>query len=246
MSTRAKLATVLKCGQVWEAEIVRERLESAGIRAFVQGGESATSLSYVGVALGGVRVQVPDSDLIRAKELLAADELQHETAGPWKCPRCDEPNEAGFDLCYSCSMPRGDTPSSIIHPPPRATFSVCDSGFANGSANEFGSAQSRWNSGPDVDPYLTSDSTSTNKIDLQTELSEKRAEASIARAMRWTVIGLFVPMPLFHIISLSVLAQAGTEGAWKLESLRRKAIALLVLDVLVLVATVWFLYAIFT
>ena len=245
MSTRTKLATVLKCGQVWEAEIVRERLESAGIRAFVQGGESATSLSYVGVALGGVRVQVPDSDLIRAKELLAADELQHETAGPWKCPRCDEPNEAGFDLCYSCSMPRGDTPS-ITQVPSRVTSSAGDSGLANGLANEFGSEQSRWNSGLDVHPYVTSDLTSTNKFDLQTELSEKRAEASITRAMRWTVVGLFVPMPLFHIISLSVLAQAGTEGAWKFQSLRRKAIVLLVFDVLVLLATVWFLYALFT
>lgn len=106
-----KLVTVRRCGPIWQAEMIRDRLEAAGLRAFVQGSESNRMLSHVGTALGGVRVQVPASELETAREVLLADERQRATAGPWQCPRCDEPNEASFDVCWSCSMPRGSTPA---------------------------------------------------------------------------------------------------------------------------------------
>jgi hypothetical protein len=114
MTTSAKLVTLLKCAQAWEAEIVRDRLMAAGIQAFVQGSESATSLSYVGTALGGVKVQVPEDAVDHARRLMAEDERQRATAGPWNCPRCGEPNEAAFDFCYSCSMPRDGTPATKV------------------------------------------------------------------------------------------------------------------------------------
>lgn len=106
MKTAGNLATVGRYGAVWEAEMVRDRLEAAGIQAFVQGSETGRSLSYIGVALGGVRVQVAEQDMEAARHVLAEDEHQRATAGDWRCPRCDEPNDASFDLCWSCSLPR--------------------------------------------------------------------------------------------------------------------------------------------
>lgn len=103
---RGSLATVGRYGAVWEAEMIRDRLDAAGIQAFVQGSETGRSLSYVGVALGGVRVQVASQDLEAARQILREDAHQRLTAGDWRCARCEEPNDASFDLCWSCSLPR--------------------------------------------------------------------------------------------------------------------------------------------
>lgn len=104
-----KLITIRRCGPVWEAEMLRDRLESAGIRAFVQGAESNRTLSYAATALGGVKVQVAASDVAAAEQVLINDERQRATAGSWQCPRCDEINDPAFDVCWNCSMPRGET-----------------------------------------------------------------------------------------------------------------------------------------
>ena len=106
-----KLVTIRRCGPVWEAEMLRDRLETAGIRAFVQGAESNRTLSYAATALGGVKVQVAANEVAAAEQVLTDDELQRATAGSWQCPRCDEINDAAFDVCWNCSMPRGDSPA---------------------------------------------------------------------------------------------------------------------------------------
>lgn len=117
MKSGGNLATVGRYGAVWEADIVRDRLEAAGIQAFVQGSETGRSLSYIGVALGGVRVQVAARDVEAARRLLSEDARQRATAGDWQCPRCDEPNDASFDLCWSCSLPRGEAAARFPQEP---------------------------------------------------------------------------------------------------------------------------------
>lgn len=247
MPSPAKLMTVLKCGQAWEAEIVRDRLESAGLLVFVQGSESATSLSYVGVALGGVRVQVPADQIARAKELLALDERQRETAGPWECPRCDEPNDAGFDFCYSCSMPRGETPASSTWYD--ADFEEEDTALADPLANDGVQISQRASAVSVADEgnpyqYLGDGRRAVSKMEMiGSEIATSSARRTqhagelVSQAMRWAVIGVFLPMPLFHLISIGVLTQAGSEGAWRVARLRRKAMLVLALDLVLLVGT---------
>lgn len=249
MSTQTNLVTVLKCGQVWEAEIVRERLEAAGLKAFVQGGETATSLSYVGVALGGVRVQVPADQEEQARALLEEDERQQATAGPWKCPRCNEPNGAGFDFCYSCSMPRGDAPadywdedadeSDVDSEDERKP--VKDTAFLRPKeeVSEFGNE--------DGNPYRFVGQT-VERHEIEPDVTylkknERNASQLVSRAYRWAIIGLFFPIPVFHIVSLGLLTQAGSEGAWRVKELRRKVIGLIIFDLLVLVTVSFILYA---
>lgn len=93
-----------QCVTVHEAEIVRDRLLAAGVRAFVIGTDMATALSLGGAGTDvGVRLVVPPDDFDRAAELLAQDERVLREAGPWRCSRCDETNEPSFDVCWNCS-----------------------------------------------------------------------------------------------------------------------------------------------
>lgn len=104
-----------QCVTVHEAEIVRDRLIAAGVRAFVTGTDMATALSLGGAGTDvGVRLVVPPEDFDHATELLAEDERILREAGAWRCGRCDQPNEASFEVCWSCSKPRDDEPATIL------------------------------------------------------------------------------------------------------------------------------------
>jgi len=66
-----------------EAHLLRTRLESVGIPAFVQD-EHFVQLDWLySNAIGGVRVQVADEDLEATREFLAAD-------APQPCPEAEE------------------------------------------------------------------------------------------------------------------------------------------------------------
>ncbi|TWU55303.1 putative signal transducing protein [Rubripirellula reticaptiva] len=94
---------------VFEAEIIRDRLAAANIRAFVTGTDMATALSLGGAATSnGVRLEVANDDYDRAVATLADDEKRLREAGDWQCGRCSEPNEASFEVCWSCNKPRSD------------------------------------------------------------------------------------------------------------------------------------------
>jgi len=76
-----------------EAHLLRTRLESAGIPAFVQD-EHLVQLDWLySNAIGGVRVQIGDDDLDAAKEFLVP-------ASPQPCPDAQEV------LCPACGSPR--------------------------------------------------------------------------------------------------------------------------------------------
>ncbi len=53
-----------------EAQLIRSRLEAAGLRAFVQDELSALSMDGYALAAGGIKVQVPDVDAELALELI--------------------------------------------------------------------------------------------------------------------------------------------------------------------------------
>ncbi len=94
----AKLVKLMSCRDAIQAETIRNRLETAGIMAVVQGAEVGTTLSYVGVAIGYPNIEVDANDLSRARELLDADRVSLQTAGAWNCSRCDEFNEPAFEV----------------------------------------------------------------------------------------------------------------------------------------------------
>ena len=85
----------------FEAELLRGRLETAGIPSEVQGG------SFVDMTFPD-RPSVwiaRDEDWIRALEI--AKDPGQPSAWPWTCARCSESNESAFDACWCCGTPRG-------------------------------------------------------------------------------------------------------------------------------------------
>lgn len=114
----SRRVTVRHCANSAQADAIRIRLEAEGIHAIVQGGEIGTMLSYIGPAVGYPYVDVPAEDYDEAVAILEADEIALATAQPWICSRCDEPNEAAFDFCWSCNKSRDGTDRVAQSPDP--------------------------------------------------------------------------------------------------------------------------------
>ena len=55
-----------------DAQLVRSRLEAAGFHPFVVGETAALTMEGYTLATGGIRVQVPESEYVTAKEFLDA------------------------------------------------------------------------------------------------------------------------------------------------------------------------------
>jgi hypothetical protein len=62
--------TIFKAFNPAEAQLVRSRLEAAGFHPFVADELSALSIDGYALAAGGIRVQVPESEVADAREFL--------------------------------------------------------------------------------------------------------------------------------------------------------------------------------
>ena len=91
------LVTVMACSTLWEAELAGSRLDSDGIYVFLKDGHTVNMNWLFSNAVGGVKVQVVEEDLTRAREILstpfnvdARDETEAEDIVA--CPRCRNEN----------------------------------------------------------------------------------------------------------------------------------------------------------
>jgi hypothetical protein len=89
------------------AEVARLALEDAGIESFLEGAAAVGALWYAGNALGGVKVQVAEADVPRAREILANEEFL--SAEGRTCRHCGAYLPAGFNICWSCQAPVQDS-----------------------------------------------------------------------------------------------------------------------------------------
>lgn len=65
-----ELVTISKFLNLGEAKLAQGKLVSAGISAFVCDENMHAMNWHIGMALGGIRLQVPDSQVVRALEVL--------------------------------------------------------------------------------------------------------------------------------------------------------------------------------
>ncbi|KAF0175091.1 MAG: Uncharacterized protein FD161_3403 [Limisphaerales bacterium] len=65
-----QLVTVFTAFNSAEAQLIRSRLEAAGLRAFIRDELSALSMDGYALAAGGIGVQVPEVDAAAALELI--------------------------------------------------------------------------------------------------------------------------------------------------------------------------------
>jgi hypothetical protein len=165
-----------------EAEIACARLRDEGIAAFVMG-EIATGVFPGLGATSQVQVQVPEADLERAREVLAASREQaKESAGLrslfWSCPGCGWHADYETELCPACG--------ALLDPP-------YDPDLPPEPAEEAAEEKE-----PDAGPSTRAD----------TWVGDKLA----TRAFRAAIAGLFVwwpcpPIPLGALYSLYVLCR---------------------------------------
>ena len=73
-----ELITITKFLSLGEAKLAQGKLVSAGISAFVCDENMHAMNWHMGMALGGIRLQVPDSQVVRALEVL--DDFEPEPA----------------------------------------------------------------------------------------------------------------------------------------------------------------------
>ncbi len=89
-----ELVTIAKFFSLGEAKLVQGKLASEGISAFVCDEHMHAINWHMGAAFGGLRVQVPDSQVVRALEVLDGfepDQPEHEeeTEEIPCCPECE-------------------------------------------------------------------------------------------------------------------------------------------------------------
>src|SRR5579863_6530678 len=75
-----ELVTISKFLSLGEAKLAQGKLVSAGITAFVCDENMHAMNWHMGMALGGIRLQVPDSQVVRALEVLDDFEPQDSEA----------------------------------------------------------------------------------------------------------------------------------------------------------------------
>jgi len=94
-----ELVTITKFLSLGEAKLAQGKLVSAGIAAFVCDENMHAMNWHMGMALGGIRLQVPDSQVVRALEVLddfepepnevGAEEDDEEMEEVACCPECE-------------------------------------------------------------------------------------------------------------------------------------------------------------
>jgi hypothetical protein len=93
-----ELVTIAKFLSLGEAKLAQGKLVSAAISAFVCDENMHAMNWHMGMALGGIRLQVPDSQVVRALEVL--DDFEPEVTGEIGVQDDDEMEEVA--CCPEC------------------------------------------------------------------------------------------------------------------------------------------------
>jgi hypothetical protein len=115
------LLTVAALRTTVEAELIRGKLEAAGITAVLFAPEKEAE----GAPPARVQVQVNPPDFERAMQLLfpIPKRATMPKASPppvqpsWKCPKCGEPVMGQFPTCWKCGTARDGNPAASVAPP---------------------------------------------------------------------------------------------------------------------------------
>jgi len=198
--------------QAAEAEPYRVALEQEGIRVLVDGGHVGTTLSYVGSALGGVRLLVAESDAARALEILAEQQrAERNDDGPWFCGECQEEVDAGFGACWSCGRPR-DEVEAPLPPTAQPSDEILDREQPNTDLER-----------PPADaanPYVAP-LTEAGGADKSGPPADEETEAMVLRAYRSAILGLIILPVILNFYSMYLLLRASDRGRLSPDGNRR-------------------------
>jgi hypothetical protein len=95
-----ELVTISKFLSLGEAKLAQGKLVSAGISAFVCDENMHAMNWHIGMALGGIRLQVPDSQVVRALEVL--DDFEPEEGDPLEFGEHEEEGDDEMEEVACC------------------------------------------------------------------------------------------------------------------------------------------------
>jgi hypothetical protein len=126
-----ELVTITKFLSLGEAKLAQGKLVCAGIAAFVCDENMHAMNWHMGMALGGIRLQVPDSQVVRALEVLddfepepdaGAEDEDEEFEEVACCPECEslEIREIASQkprqiTLWSAAIPFPEPPTQVTH-----------------------------------------------------------------------------------------------------------------------------------
>ncbi|MEX1080393.1 MAG: DUF2007 domain-containing protein [Halofilum sp. (in: g-proteobacteria)] len=99
----------------FDAQLVRDRLDEAGIAASVHG---QMLTGAVGELPTDARPSVwieDESHYDHARELIEQFEQADPNALPWTCPHCREENGPAFETCWHCGAPQSSSGTTDEH-----------------------------------------------------------------------------------------------------------------------------------
>ncbi len=219
--------SIRSCADRFEAESIRIRLAEAGIRAIVTGTDMGTALGLGGAGtMRMVRVEVPNEDAERAAFILQEDARRAMEVGSWICSRCREPNEATFEVCWSCNKPRTeDDPRG-----PLESTAPVPADFSESSVDPLLSRPV-----DDGNPYRAFSSREEVRVANVPPESLDTLEEEVRRAFRAAVIGSFVFPPLVCLYSVYLLLTL-PPVVYGNRHLRTKVIVTWILDIVLTAA----------
>ena len=192
------------------AEIAKARLANSGIEAFIDGANSATYMSYVGTALGGVRLLVRSEDVVAASLIMLSSALEtNKEDSPWFCRKCNEEIEAGFSVCWSCGNSRDLVGQEIVPVAIEATPKVVSNpneSAASAPTNPVAIEQAAKSD----NPYLSPQARSVVPLVavIETNAIDERVEEILLRAWRASIIGLLILPLILTAYSFYLLVRA--------------------------------------
>jgi len=105
------MITLTKVSYIHEADMICMKLEEAGIKSVIADQGMAQVNALYSNAIGGIRIQIHENDLERAKEILF--EVEPVDTGIFQCPNCSSDNveyernskRAAFISLFLINMP---------------------------------------------------------------------------------------------------------------------------------------------
>lgn len=105
-----KLVTIARLNHESRADLCRLKLEEHGIKVFIADGGIVRMTWFLAGAVGGIKVQVAESDaatataIIRQLEFVSDDDYDspYKKADFWKCTNCGERVDGHFEICWNC------------------------------------------------------------------------------------------------------------------------------------------------
>jgi len=233
------LVTIGSFAVMVAAHAARARLEAAGIRAYLVGEEVANSLWHVGSALGGIKLQVAESDVERVKQLVEEEEGAEEQGTgdgrPWRCRPCQEVVDGEFDVCWSCGLPRADVEDENYQPAPSTNEDSYAENSPLSSERPIRYDEPAGTENPYASPALEKSEGIPAK---PLQIVDDDSEQLVQRAYRSAIIGLLLCPGVLHLYSFGLLLLIGGRIERLTAKSKRRFMLAFIVDMIAIAAVI--------